>query len=180
MPGIQDLNKSIIELVVHCHYRQDETTLGRLNISKTIASRIAQLPSNVRFRLETQTTPFIDFSANESAINSAINSCYASGTRDELYNKAIKLGSSKAIMRMLCSMSSNEFARRRKLLNITNARVRPQSLTLDEELDLGKLYLAIEGKKDSLESLVWISEKSGIEINRIYTYFISNVLEQNR
>lgn len=173
MESIQAFNKSVLNLVINCYFTQDHSTLERLNISQEVAKRIAGLPSNVRHMLEQHKTPFVDLNLNESAINSAINNCYASGSRDDMYNQAIILGASKAMMRNLCNMSSAEFASRRKALNISEARVRPQSLTTDEELMLGELYQQVEGPKDSLEALVFLSEKSGIEINRIHTYFIS-------
>ncbi len=178
MESIKAFNKNIISLVITCYYEHDHDTLERMKISLDVARKMAKLPSNVRHSLENQKIAFFDFMVNEGAINNAINSCFASGTRDEVFNRAIVLGAAKTTMRQLCNMSSSEFAARRKALDITDTRARPQSLTVEEEVQLSELYKEIDIKGDRLENLIFLAEKSGLEINRIYTYFMSETLER--
>ena len=180
MELLRAFNSSLVSLVIRSHFDQDTATLDRLNISGDIAQRIAKLPSNIRHRLESQQTPFIEVTVNESALNSAINSCYASGKRDEMYDKAILLGAAKSTMKKLCNMSSSDFASRRKLLGMTELRVRPQSLSVDEELHLSSQYREIDDTTDGLSTLIALAENSGIEINRIYTYFMEGIMETVR
>ena len=170
MDTLQNVNRNIIAAIISCYHDNDQGTLDRFAISHELAQKLASLPNNVRHRLENQRIPFIDFKLNESAVNSAISSCYANGQRDEMYNKAILLGAAKSTMRKLCNMSSAEFAVRRKALNITETRVRPQSLSADEELKLNECYLD-HADQEGLATLIALAEETGIEINRIYTYY---------
>ncbi len=170
MESIQAFNKSVLSLVINCYYDKDYEALTRLGISGDVARKIATLPSHIRYRLEKQRNPILEVVVNEGALNSSISVCYASGDRDELYNRAIQLGAAKSTMRALCRMSSSDFASRRKSMGISESRVRPQSLSVDEEILLGKAFSA-SSNEDELNSLIILAEQTDIEINRIYTYF---------
>lgn len=171
MHSIQTFNRDVVALVVNCYYSGDEEALNRLGIDSKMAHKIASLPASVRHRLELQRVPFFNISLNREALNSSIDACCASNDRDELYDKAIQLGAAKSTMYQVCKMSSSKFAARRKALGISDVRVRPQSLTVDEELLLSKVSLSTP-YPDTLSELIYLAEKSGIEINRIHTYFI--------
>jgi len=170
MGSIQTFNKHVLSLIIHCYFDKDYEALKRLGISDNVARKIATLPSHIRYRLEKQRTPIIGVMVNENAINSSINVCHANGDRDEMYNRAIQLGAAKSTMRALCRMSSSDFASRRKSMGISESRVRPQNLSIDEEILLGKAFKK-SSNSDELSSLITLAEETGIEINRIYTYF---------
>ena len=170
MESIQTFNKNVLSLIINCYFDKDYEALKRLGISDDVARKIATLPSHIRYRLEKQRTPIIEVVVNEDAINSSINVCHASGDRDELYNRAIQLGAAKSTMRVLCRMSSSDFASRRKSIGISESRVRPQSLSVDEEILLGTAFKK-STNSDELGALITLAEETGIEINRIYTYF---------
>ena len=177
MDSMQQFNSALLNMISDCHYNHDAHLLERFGVTMETARQIATLSSSVKYKLAKHKTVFIDIRVNVDALNNAINNSSAASDRDELYDIAIRLGASKSTMSKMCSMSSHQFSHRRSALNIKTARARPRSLTEDEEIQLDNIHHNDCGDKDRLATLIHLSEQSGVEINRIYTYYLKTKLE---
>lgn len=124
-------------------------------------------------------TLFFDIEVNERALNLSVQRVLQSRDRNTLIDDAIRLGASRQIMQLLANMSYNEFNRRRADLNIDDIRWRPTQLTTDDYDNLATLHSqygrtqesGINSGLEHLNCLVFLSERTKIDLNRIYSYY---------
>lgn len=155
------------------------TALADRNLSKVLKLNsddfkfVSELPLSTIIRLQ-NIEPFYQIIIDVNRLKLAVKQVTNAVDRDNLYNEAILLGAAKSTMKELCKMSSTQFAVRRKSLGIETSRVRPKCLTNYEDSDLIDAWHECKGERDSLVLLIKMAKHSGIEINRIYSYFIKN------
>lgn len=121
--------------------------------------------------------PFLRLGIDERVLSLAIQATLANRNRDDLHNQAILHGASRSVMQRYARMPYNTFNRRRCELGIDVIRNRPTHLDDDEYHLLAELHNAygqshpVKTRVDHLRCLLHLSERSGIDVNRIYWYY---------
>lgn len=121
--------------------------------------------------------PFLDLKINDRTLNMSIQRITKGRDREELMRSAMRYGASRDIMQAYANLSHNDFNRLRLELGLNANRRRPSKIQDDEYGLLGNLHSTygaehvINDKLAHLRCLVFLAEKSGIDINRIYHYY---------
>lgn len=122
-------------------------------------------------------SPFFEITINRGHLNQIIQKILDKRSKDEIINLAMQRGATRRIMKKYCSMSFKEFNGKRALLGMDNRRSRPADLKLEDYENLAILHnefgqhSPINTRFDHLRTLVYLAERSNIELNRIYEYF---------
>jgi hypothetical protein len=158
--------------------RSGKDAHSRLGISRETLDDLTRL--NIAELYGVSASPFLHLKVDDRILNLAVQGALKNRNRDELLNKAIRFGASRAIMQEFARLSYNEFRRRRSELGIDTNRSRPQQLTNDEYERLSELHSGfgkhhpIAKPLDHLYCLVYLAEHSNIDINRIHSYYYAD------
>ena len=127
---------------------------------------------------------FVSFNIDERTLNLRIQNALHSRDREGLLNDALRLGASRPVMYEYMKMSHAEFQTRREQLGLREIRKRPLQLPSADYGHLSGLhgeYVKYHGAPASgaehLRCLVWLAEKSGNDLNRIYEYYYKDNID---
>lgn len=125
-------------------------------------------------------TPFLDARINDRSLAMTINSIIKSRDRQELVRDAMRYGASRDIMQHYANLTENAFNRLRIELGLIAERRRPPKIRDDEYLILASAHSEygsqqnINDRMGHLRCLVYLTERTGIDINRIYHYYYTD------
>ena len=117
----------------------------------------------------------IDF--NQKEFITALHRSMTKAKTQKLERRAISLGASKKDMLIYATMSSHKFSEIRKQTLNRQTRARPKALDNSERDKLNQCYIkhsSLRSGETGLKELVKLSEESGIDINRITTYWLES------
>lgn len=103
--------------------------------------------------------------------------------KDHFINQAILLGASRKMMKHLVKLPFHEFRNRRQALARFDSPKRPLVLSEADLVRLIALHVdyshshVMHGKTEHLLALIYLSQQSCININRIYQYYYLEYLE---
>ncbi len=147
----------------------------QLGISKSTMKHLSQMNvSEIHYLAE---VPFVQFDINNRTLNLSVQRILDGRSSDNLINRAIELGASRAIMKVYANLTHKRFNELRSQIDINHIRSRPQSLNDKEYRKLADLHTkygqshTFTSKLDHLRCLVFLSEKTNLEINRVFEYF---------
>ena len=130
--------------------RSGKDAHSRLGISRETLDDLTRL--NIAELYGVSASPFLHLKVDDRILNLAVQGALKNRNRDELLNKAIRFGASRAIMQEFARLSYNEFRRRRSDLGIDTNRSRPQQLTNDEYERLANITRL---PNPSITSIAW-------------------------
>lgn len=149
---------------------------GQFGVSDELFARISKL--NVNELLHVAGSGIYKLDLNERSLNIVTQSALNSRSHDRVIEDALKYGASRDLMKRYLKMSGEIFRKRRAQLNISNDdRTRPRKLTGDEYDRLADLHNAyvkiypVSSGEDHLRCLIYLSEHTGIDLNRIDSYY---------
>lgn len=149
---------------------------GQFGLSDELFARIAKL--NVNELLQIAGSGIYKLELNERSLNIVTQNALNSRNHDRVIEDALKLGASRDLMKRYLKMPGEIFRKRRTQLNIGNDdRTRPRKLSGDEYdrlADLHNLYVKttpVNSGEDHLRCLIYLSEHTGIDLNRIDSYY---------
>ncbi len=161
--------------IILTHIINNEPIAESMGIDPNTRKHLAQL--SITDLQQVVSMNCITYHINQSTLDSCIHRLIDIKNNEALINKAVVLGASRRIIRAFTPMSYTQFKRKRKKLQLPPRRERPMTLTDDEYTKLGILHSQYTSQNnfsntlEHLRCLVYLSERSGLDINRIYLYF---------
>ena len=151
-------------------------------MSDELFSRIAKL--NVNELLHIAGSGIYKLELNERSLNIVTQSALNSRSHDRVIEDALRQGASRDVMKRYLKMTGEVFRKRRSQLNLNNDdRTRPRKLTGDEYDRLADLHNAyikstpVQNGEDHLRCLVFLSDRTGIDLNRIDSYYYQDHID---
>lgn len=122
-------------------------------------------------------SPFFDVNINERYLSQITQKIIDERSSNHTLDQALVRGATRRIMKKYANMSYKEFNAKRNLLNLDKKRSRPSNLNMSDYEKLGMLHSEygqfnpIVSKFDHLRTMVFLAERTNLDINRIYQYF---------
>jgi len=163
---LQELVKSV---------RAGNPIFQQMGISAETIDQISRLNTGELLTLASQ--PFFKLDLSDRTLNLCIQKIVQSRNRDDLIKRALRAGASREIMKDYALLSHNDFNRLRSELGLEAIRRRPSQIEDDEYKFLAQLHHKsgrdhkVSDRMEHLNCLVYLAEKSNIDINRIYFYY---------
>ncbi len=164
-----------IGTIILTHIINNDTIADSLGINTQTRRYLAQLSFDDLQKIVSMNC--ITYDIKQSTLDDCIREIIEIKNYEALINKAIILGASRRIIRAFTPMSYTQFKYKRKKLQLPPRRERPMTLSDDEYTKLGILHSQYTSQNnfsntlEHLRCLVYLSERSGLDINRIYLYF---------
>lgn len=166
-----DINSFIIQHITRLYNNRDFDGLKQMGLSKTLATRVANLSLWDSARLSEFRVQIGDIFVDEKRLDMMIDHNQHEGAKNILIDHMIKMEASQVMLQELTGIDHEEYRGRRRALDLPKATSgRPPALSEEESIDVHNTWLRYKDEIDGLVRYYYVGLKTKISLSRIWQH----------